>query len=163
MKKQAIISECGKYRYQLSRIWDESKPKVMFIMLNPSTADALKDDPTIRRCIAFADSWGYGGIMVGNLFAYRATNPKDLLNVQDPAGAENQKHLDEMFESCDMIVCAWGNSGIVKTISKKNPEYKPFGPTKDRLHYLELSNDGTPKHPLYLKGDLKPTQYKIIL
>lgn len=163
MEKQAVISECGKYRYQLSRVWDESKLKVMFIMLNPSTADASQDDPTIRRCINFAKSWGFGGLMVGNLFAYRATNPKELLNVLDPAGEENQKFLDEMFETCETIVCAWGNSKIVSTIHKRDSGYKPLGPSKDRLHYLELSNDGTPKHPLYLKGDLKPIQYKIYL
>lgn len=97
MIKSAIISECGKYRYSLSRIWDENKANVLFIMLNPSTADGDVDDPTIRRCIGFAKSWGYGGIYVGNLFAYRATDPKELLKVENPIGFENIHHLMDMY------------------------------------------------------------------
>ena len=71
IRRNAELSACGKYRYRLSRIWDDKKPLVLFIMLNPSTADAEQDDPTIRRCIAFAKNWGYGGFMAGNLFAFR--------------------------------------------------------------------------------------------
>ena len=82
----AVISECGKYRYSLTRIWDESKPKVMFIMLNSSTANANNDDPTIRRCINFAKAWGFGDLYVCNIFAYRATNPQELLKVDNPFG-----------------------------------------------------------------------------
>ena len=89
MKKDAILSEDRKYRYVLSRIWDESKSMVMIIGLNPSTADETIDDPTIVRCIDFAKNWGYGGIYMLNLFAFRATLPKDMFSVENPIGDEN--------------------------------------------------------------------------
>jgi hypothetical protein len=155
--KSAFISECGQYRYELRRIWDESKPKVMFLMLNPSTADANIDDPTIRRCVAFAKSWGYGGILVGNLFAYRATEPKILLTVNDPIGQENLTYLKAMYNESKIVICAWGNSKIVEKLGKKiGNYYKILREIIERIYYLELSNDGTPKHPLYLKKDLQP-------
>ena len=113
MKKSALISECGNYRYSLSRIWDESLPKLLFIMLNPSTADADNDDPTIRRCIGFAKGWGYGGIVVGNLYAYRSTNPMKLIFEAsigtDIVGPDNDRYLQEMSAQCSEIVFAWGS------------------------------------------------------
>lgn len=150
--KGAELSECGTYRYQLWRIWNDKLPKVLFIMLNPSTADATKDDPTIRRCISFAKSWGYGSLYVGNLFAYRSTSPKGLLEIADPFGEWNNYHLNEMENKCDLIVCAWGNAPILKEL-KYRPKLENISKP---LHYLDLANSGTPKHPLYLKGDLKP-------
>lgn len=156
MKKTAIISDCGKYRYELSRIWDESKPKVLFIMLNPSTADADIDDPTIRRCIGFAKSWGFGGLYVGNLFAFRSPNPKDLLTEDNPVGKMNCYHLNSMSLKCDMVVCAWGNKPILNKMKAKMPLIYDKA---SKRHYIELSKDGTPKHPLYLKGDLKPNSF----
>lgn len=146
--KGAIISDCTKYRYQLWRIWDKSKPMVMFIMLNPSTADSTIDDPTIRRCIGYAKSWGYGGLYVGNLYAYRATDPSVLRNVEDAIGIENEKHLIEMDSKCEKTVCAWGNN-------EGRPEH--IFKIINNLHYLKLNMDGTPAHPLYLKKDLNPT------
>lgn len=155
MKKTAVISECERYRYQLTRIWDESKPKVMFLMLNPSTADAEKEDPTIKRCMNFAKSWGYGGLMVGNLFAYRSTNPKYLLDVDDPIGPENKKYLDEMIKSCEIVICAWGNGSILRRLRKK--EYEKIVLQAKNFHYLEWSKRyDVPKHPLYLQHNLKP-------
>lgn len=158
--RSAILSDCGQYRYELRRTWDESLPKAMFLMLNPSTADADIDDPTIRRCLAFAKSWGYGGILVGNLFAYRATDPKALLTAADPIGRENEAHLKAMQNESSAVICAWGNGRLVEKLSKKYCEdYKPLSKFAGRLFYLELANDGTPKHPLYLKGDLKPVLF----
>lgn len=157
-KKGAILSECEDYRYRLWRIWDESKPKVMFIMLNPSTADADTDDPTIRRCIGFAKYWGFGGLYVGNIFAYRSTQPKGLFNPFDPVGKENVSHLLMMSQECEIAVCAWGNSPIVR---KMRADHKPLENVKIPLHYIELSKDGTPKHPLYLKSELKPVKYTV--
>ena len=151
----AVISDCNNYRYKLWRVWDSKLPKVMFIMLNPSTADSSKDDPTIRRCISFAKSWGFGGIYVGNLFAYRSTSPKGLLETDNPFGDFNNIHQTEMSEICELVVCAWGNSPILKKLN-----YKPeFDNIKKSMHYIELSQDGTPKHPLYLKGNLMPIKY----
>ncbi len=147
----ALISSCKRYRYKLWRIWDDDLPKVLFIMLNPSTADESKDDPTIRRCINYAKSWGYGGLFVGNLYAYRTTDPRELKKIYDPIGDDNYKCLLEMFQKCSAVICAWGNNEPMPIELKKN---------LSRLHYLELSKTGIPKHPLYLKKDLKPTVWR---
>ncbi|MES2616770.1 MAG: DUF1643 domain-containing protein [Bacteroidota bacterium] len=155
----ATISACEKYRYTLSRIWDSNKPKVMFVMLNPSTADSDNDDPTIRRCIGFAKSWGYGGLVVCNLFAYRATNPKDLLKVENPVGDENLIYTKAIAEEVEVIVCAWGNNYIVKKILKTKEGQALLEFASDKLHYLKLSKNKTPMHPLYLRSDLKPTKF----
>ncbi|MBF6607758.1 MAG: DUF1643 domain-containing protein [Flavobacterium sp.] len=159
----AVISECGNYRYSLTRVWDESKPKVMFIMLNPSTADASKDDPTIRRCIAFAKTWGYGGLFVCNLFSFRATNPKDLLKIGNPFGDENIWHTRKLSDEVTTIICAWGNKPILHKLLKNQNPYKLLDFAWLKLHYLELSKDGTPKHPLYLKGDRFPVQVAYVV
>lgn len=168
MKKSAIISDCGKYRYTLSRIWDDSKKKVMFIMLNPSIADAEKDDATIRRCIGFAKFWGYGGIEVCNLIPYRSTNPKELLEAENPLGnqSENFKYLSELSKECEKIIFAWGNRNIVKHFFKNSPFDVPNIDDSEllnffeKIHYIELSKDGIPKHPLYLKSTLTPVKLK---
>lgn len=145
MEKGAVISICEKYRYKLWRIWDKEKPKLLFIMLNPSTADANIDDATIRRCIRFANSWGYGSIYVGNLFAYRSTYPKDLLLIADPVGADNLMYISEMCYLCDDVVYAWGDSVPkgVKCNSLAAIRNKP-------IYNLGLNKSGNPKHPLYL-------------
>lgn len=160
----AVISECGKYRYSLTRVWDENKPRVLFIMLNPSTADAEKDDQTIRRCVRFAEGWGYGGIYVVNLFSLRATNPKDLLKAPFVVGVENEKWFNRMSALAHLVVCAWGNSAIVDKLQKRlDHSWKPLSwiDKSKPLHYLELSKDGTPKHPLYLPKTLKPVRYEV--
>ncbi|WP_374440453.1 DUF1643 domain-containing protein [Epilithonimonas sp.] len=156
MKKDALISECGKYRYSLSRVWDDSKPSVLFIMLNPSTADAYDDDPTIRRCNGFAKSWGYGGLIVCNLFAYRSKDPRELLKVKNPQGNENITYLEYYANFSEKIICAWGNESILKRIPNQRHIVEFIYQQKSKVHYLELSKNGTPKHPLYLKKDLIP-------
>lgn len=158
----ACISEDKQYRYYLYRIWDSSKPLVMWIMLNPSTADAKVDDPTIRRCINFSKSWGYGGLYVVNLFAYRATNPLELTNTKDPIGPLNKGIIDNTFhhviEDGGKVICAWGNANLVDKLLANHPAYKPLeGICK--LYFLEMSNSGHPKHPLYLKGSLLPKPF----
>lgn len=158
----AVLSDCEKYRYSLSRVWDDNKPRVLFIMLNPSTADAEKDDPTIRRCIGFAKDWGYGGIYVVNLFALRATNPKDLLKAPFVVGVENEKWFRRMSALAHLVVCAWGNGAIVDKLQKRlDHTWKPLSWISKPLHYIELSNDGTPKHPLYLPKHLTPKPYEV--
>ena len=148
--KGAVISECGNYRYSLWRIWDDTKPMMMFIMINPSKADADNDDPTIRRCIGFAKSWGYGGFYVGNLFGYRATDPKELKKVDNPRGRFNYDNLLKMSRKSDIIVCAWGNK-----LGAPSKEIQSLGD----LYYISVNNDGTPGHPLFLKGDLNPQPF----
>lgn len=157
--KGAIISDCGQYRYSLWRIWDEDKPRVLFIMLNPSTADESKDDPTIRRCIGFAKSWGYGGFYVGNLFAYRSSSPKDLLSATHPKGLHNYAHLVDMESKCEKVVFAWGNGPILKKLKIELPT-ETVG--KAPAYCIALSKDGTPKHPLYLPKVLVPRLFNSI-
>lgn len=149
-KAGAKFSRCGKYRYQLWRIWDSRLAQVMFVMHNPSTADSSMDDPTIRRCINYAKSWGYGGIFVGNLSPYRATNPEELKgkDYKVLVPNENLNNLIEMAEYCSMHVLAHGvpaNSLLLESVL----------PVMN-WHYLALTHDGHPRHPLYLKSDLKP-------
>ena len=109
--RSAVISECRLYRYRLDRVWDTGEAQVLFVMLNPSTADATVDDRTICRCMEFARAWGYGGLVVGNLFAYRATNPQQLKNVDDPVGFGKRSHVvvvTGFFEPDNMCMgCPW--------------------------------------------------------
>jgi hypothetical protein len=104
----AALSACGRYRYTLWRIWDEARPPALFVMLNPSTADADVDDPTIRRCMRFARDLGYGGLLVGNLYAYRATNPDELDVVDAPIGRGNQTALYALVARAGIVIAAWG-------------------------------------------------------
>ncbi|EGF20712.1 MULTISPECIES: DUF1643 domain-containing protein [Streptococcus] len=154
MKKDAILSEDRKFRYILSRVWDEAKPTVLFIGLNPSTADENEDDPTIRKCINFAKSWGYGGILMANLFAYRATNPRVLYSEQDPIGSDNDFYIKEYADKSEMIIACWGNHG-----SFNNRSHEVYG-LVDSLHCLDTNKSGEPKHPLYIRNDAKPKPYK---
>lgn len=152
--KGALLSPDGKYRYSLWRIWDHSLPSCMFIMLNPSTADNVEDDPTIRRCIAFAKGWGYGGIWVGNLFALRSTDPDNLLRNPDIEGPHNLHYLKLMSSKCSIVVCAFGNYKILSRLKYDYAEMlQKLGVL---LYYIELSINKIPKHPLYLSSDLKP-------
>jgi len=144
MEKNAILSEDRKYRYVLWRIWDQSKPMVLFIALNPSTADETHDDRTVSKCIGFARKWDYGGITLVNLFAFRATKPVDLINAPDPIGSENDKWIEEQIGKADLVVGVWGNHGGFmgreSHILEKVPE----------LYYLKMNKTGHPAHPLYL-------------
>ena len=122
----------------------------MIIGLNPSTADEVKNDPTITRCINFAKSWGYGGVCVANLFAYRATVPKNMMASQKPIGTENNNWLSRLAKDAGIVVAAWGNDG---SYLNRAEEIKKMLPD---LHYIKMNKSGEPAHPLYLKADLKP-------
>ena len=150
MKKAAILSEDNLYRYQLSRIWDESKPLILFIMLNPSTADADVDDPTIRRVIRFTTSWGYGGVYVANLYAFRSTDPKALKHTDDPVGKENVSYITHLIGMASKVIYAWGNN-------QKEPSW--LSELVQTPYCIDLSKNGIPKHPLYLKSELIPKMY----
>lgn len=153
----AVISECGGYRYVLRRSLGSTtrayKP-CLFIMLNPSTADATFDDPTIKRCIAFAKRENKTHLTVVNLFAYRATDPKVLLTVGDPHGPENAQFLAaELREHRnDLIICAWGSNKIAKKADF--PRYYP------KMMCLGMTADGSPRHPLYVKSDQPLITYR---
>lgn len=149
MIKTAIISECGLYRYALTRTWDPSLPTMIFVMLNPSTADATEDDNTIRRCIGFAKREGYGTIIVVNLFAYRATDPSELLAVDDPVGPENDAFVSSIIQrQAGRVVCGWGTTKIART--RLDWFRRVIEDTCGRVECLGANKDGSPKHPLYL-------------
>lgn len=149
----AVISECGNYRYVLERRW-ASERALDIIMLNPSTADADVDDPTIRRCISFAKREGFGGIKVMNLFAYRATSPADMLAQASPYGPDNDRYLTEMLVAAARakapVLAAWGAHGVHGTAKRVQTLAKHYGA---QLVCLGKTNGGHPRHPLYVRGD----------
>ena len=151
--KNAIFSPCRKYRYVLWRQWRENSSQSVFIGLNPSTADETKDDPTIRRCIGYAKEWGYGGIIMLNIFAYRSTNPKDLRLVEDPVGSSNDVFLKSYLRVSNTIAC-WGVWGSHENRGQKVIEM--LG--REYLMCLGQTKDGHPKHPLYLKRGIVPVK-----
>ena len=118
MKMGATFDATGTYRYSLWREWNSDAPRVGFVMLNPSRADHTINDPTIRRCIGFAQRWDYGSLEVVNLFAYRTSSPKALRQVHDPIGAENDRYLVTLGQRVDHIVLAWGNWGTIQNRSQ---------------------------------------------
>jgi hypothetical protein len=160
LESTAVFSLCKLYRYVLTRTWHLDRPTVVFCMLNPSTADAEQPDPTITRCLNFADTWGYGRLVVVNIFALRSTDPEGLRRATDPVGPENDRHLFEQTAG-NVTICAWG-----ATCSKwKSPRImeRPAVATRAMqgalLHSLRLTKDGHPCHPLYLPGNLTPIIY----
>lgn len=158
MNKHAVISDCGKFRYRLYRKWDCGSP-LLFVMLNPSTAEADVDDPTIRRCIRFAQAHAYGGVEVVNLFAYRATDPKDLRRAGYPVGPENDQHIAEAVRDSAAVCVAWGASaaglerpGIVLQ------QLRALGVNR-RLFCLRITRGGYPQHPLMLPSSCSLMPY----
>lgn len=151
LEDNAVISACGRYRYLLTRQVVRGARTATFIMLNPSTADATNDDPTIRRCIGFARQWGCGRLAVLNLFAFRATDPADLKRAAEPVGPENRTWFDRTLSvpNSDPVVCAWGVHGehmsqdlaVLGWLAGYGVEPVALGVTRD----------GHPKHPLYLR------------
>lgn len=150
MKASALISACKQYRYELRRVWDDSSPLVLFIGLNPSTADASSDDNTTRVCINYAKRWGYGGLLLGNLFAYRSTNQSALYSVQDPVGPENDVHLKALQLRAKLVVCAWSDTGSY--MSRDTAVLASLVAP----HCLVKLKSGRPGHPLYKRADLQP-------
>jgi hypothetical protein len=154
----AVIDETGKYRYLLLRSWDVYAQHVLFIMLNPSTADACQDDPTIRRCISFARQWRYGGIAVVNLFALRSTDPRELLRAVDPIGHENDAHIVRAVERSSLIVAAWGTRGALKGRDKQVIQL--IQEIRKPLYCVGLTKDGHPRHPLYARRVPEPILFQ---
>lgn len=153
-EKGAIFSDCKKYRYALWRVWDTELPLVMFLMLNPSTADESADDPTLRRCIGYAKEWGYGGVIKANLFAYRSTDFSKLYDVEDPIGPLTDKYLKKLKSKSSTVIGAWGNWGAYK---ERSVHIRSIFP---ELYCLKINASGEPAHPLYLRKTLKPIEFK---
>lgn len=152
----ALISECGRYRYRLWRQWGEYGPWVAWIMINPSTADATVDDATIRKCTMFSKLWGYAGLCVANLFAWRSPDTESLLTADANPIGEGMKNDESIIEACeraDRVVMAWGSHKKIRRLLQPRedavrltllPKYAK------ELGDLGLNGDGSPKHPLYL-------------
>lgn len=152
MRGGATFDGTGAYRYHLWREWDASLPPVTFVMLNPSTADAEGDDPTIRRCTGFARSWGYGRLHVVNLFAYRATSPRDLFSVADPVGRDNEAWVRRASAATGVVV-GWGNHG-----RRMDPgTLRDLAPA--RAWCLGVTAMGQPRHPLYVAATRLPRPF----
>ena len=154
MKSAAEFSACRKYRYVLWRTWDETLPLVMIIGLNPSTADAVNNDPTITRCINFAKTWGYGGLYMTNLFAYRATDPQVMKAQTEPIGVDNDFWLKKLAKDADKVIAAWGNNGsyLNRSASVSN--------MFSNLYCIGVNKSGEPEHPLYIKADRRPIRFE---
>lgn len=158
----AVISECGKYRYHLWRIWDRSQPCLCFVLQNPSTADASRDDNTIKKCLGFARKHSYGSISVRNVFAYRATDEKELLKVADPFGPENEKHLLAARDVSIMthLVIAWGNRFGGKRLNH-HYAYARSILIPQRASCFGMTKSGEPKHPLMIGYDTPIVPYRV--
>lgn len=155
----AAFSRCTTYRWSLYRVLSEFDIAVcVFIMLNPSTADSRSDDPTIRRCISYAARWGYDVLEVVNLFAQRATNPRDLFRHPDPVGQRNDEYILEAIERAietgGIIVCAWGAHGGL--LDRNTSVLRLIRSAGGVPHVLGLTRAGHPRHPLYMPGTAKP-------
>lgn len=175
MTKNAMLSPCRKYRFMLERQWDPSKPWVCFIGLNPSTADEQKDDATIRKCIAFAVSWGMGGLQMLNLFSFRATKPLDMVKahfsgtaITGPAGTlGGRQQMYDFIRSrdCQFVVAAWGtssNKALRDNIRYRADEITRFLRSgKIDMKYLNANKDGSPQHPLYIPLSMPLHQWGI--
>lgn len=144
-QSSATFSQCRKYRYVLSRVWDASKPRIAFVGLNPSKANESTDDPTITRVINFANSFGYGGVYMLNLFAYVTRYPSELKQCKDPI-KDNDEYLSNYSSMVDKVVFCWGNFDVFGRDVKVAAMFP-------NAYCLGLNSNGSPKHPLYLKSD----------
>ena len=153
MQKEATISDDQIYRYKLSRTWDSTKSTILFIGLNPSIADETIDDPTITRCLNYAKDWGYGTLLMANLFAFRSTYPKDIYLTDNPIGNENDNYILECVAQSDLVVACLGNNGMYMDRENIIKELIP------NLYCLQKNKNGTPHHPLRLPRDIRPIPF----
>jgi hypothetical protein len=156
----AQFSPCRRWRYLLWRRWDEAKPVANFLMLNPSTADELKLDPSCTRARLYAERWGFGALIVTNLFGWRATDPDAMKAVRDPVGRGNDAAILRAAQESALVVCAWGNHGAHRARSAKVLDILRSRGLE--LNYLKVNSSGEPAHPLYLRGSLQPTHWKSV-
>lgn len=158
LESTAEFSPCRQWRYTLLRRWRETVPGgkgfAMFVGLNPSTADEIANDPTVRRCIGYALDWGYDGLCMTNIFAYRATDPEVMKAQDDPVGPGNDAALIRMAEQAGIVVAAWGTHGAYRD---RHRAVLDLGLPK--LHFLRLTQGGYPNHPLYLPKNLEPVPW----
>jgi hypothetical protein len=150
----ARFSPCRTWRYTLHRIWDEGRGLLMVVGLNPSTADEVRNDPTVTRCLNYAKSWGFGGLIMMNAFAVRGTDPRVLRQVPDPVGPDNDFWLRRMAGNASLIVAAWGNQGLWR-----NRQEQVLSLIGREVYCLGVTKEGAPRHPLYLRRDAEPEPF----
>ena len=149
----ASFSNDRLYRYDLHRVVGEGRSVVTFVMLNPSTADETSNDPTVKTCIRYAQKWNYGRLTVVNIFAYRSTDPRELYELDDPIGTANDSAIRAAARVADLVVCAWGTHG---KLLKRGEAVRQMLNEICEPHVLELTKEGHPHHPLYLKENRVP-------
>jgi hypothetical protein len=142
--RSAAFSRDQRFRYALRRTWDPSGPTVLFVGLNPSTADHRQDDATIRRCVGFSKAMGFGQLLVANLFAFRTPHPRVLRRAADPVGPRNDRWLKRLAGEADLVVAAWGSHG---SFLARDQDVIPL---LGEIHCLGITARGQPRHPLYL-------------
>lgn len=150
----AVYSDCEKYRYSLTRVWESAGGKVLFIMLNPSTATELQNDPTVERCERRARALGFGAFRVTNIFAWRDTDPKKMRAAANPVGPENDATILESCAWADSVICAWGTHGAHR--ERGNHIEAILRDNVSPLFHLGLTKQGHPKHPLYIAYSQQP-------
>ena len=148
----ALFSSCRRWRYLLWRQWDPAKPVANFLMLNPSTADEFKLDPSCTRARRYAEAWGYGSLIVTNVFGWRSTDPNGMKAVKDPVGPGNDAAIVRAAKESEITVCAWGNHGAFLERSSRIKDLLK----NQKLHTLRVNANGEPAHPLYLPANLRP-------
>lgn len=165
----AVLSDCGQYRYMLSRTWSPAAPRALFVLLNPSTADATIDDPTVRRCIGFAHAWGCGGLNIVNVFALRATDPRELWSARwdRRVGPDNDRYIASAIASSDgALVVGWGRiepPAISRELVRARVAavLDLLRASRREVHCLGVNQDGSPKHPLYLPTAVRPQAFAL--
>jgi len=150
----ARFSSCRRWRTLLWRRWDATRPVANFLMLNPSTADEAQLDPSCTRARVYAERWGFGGLIVTNLFAWRATDPDEMKSARAPVGRGNDAAILAAAREAALLVCAWGNHGA--HLERSRRVVSLLRSAGIDLHVLKMNGGGEPAHPLYLRGSLRP-------
>lgn len=158
----AIVSGDKLYRYHLYREWDRRRAGICWVMLNPSTADALVDDATIRKIVGFSDRWGYGSMHVVNVFGLRARNPRKLIDAPDAIGPENATAIEHTIQRVATVIAAWG-AGVPLSMQDHARSVGHQIREHDGCHVLGVTQDGWPRHPLYMRNDVTPTLWRTLI
>ena len=158
MQRSAVLSTDREYCYRLERTWNARLKRVLWVTLNPSTADEVVDDQTVKRCIAFSDAWGFGGLVVGNLFALRSADPSVVVRHHDPVGPENDGHLLSMAEECSVVVAAWGGSLVGEDVFHLR-ERAVRKLLAGRMMCMGITYQARPRHPSRMKAGPELFEY----
>ena len=153
----ASFSACRTFRYTLSRTWNEDAPTACWVLLNPSTADERKLDPTLRRCVGFSRAWGFGTMVVVNLFAFRSPYPRNVYAAPDPVGPKNDQHIQRMAKKASKVIVGWGVHGTL--LDRSDSVLTLLHKCKVQAWCLGTTKDSHPKHPLYVAAATELVKY----